>query len=490
MKSYILTISLILSILTYINIIHCTKKDEKSSSSSISTAELSSIKQAEVQKDKFYIEPYLQNVFGNGISILWWTYKQPEKSYVIYGLDTTNTEKSTVEYYPEVRKYLNIVRLTGLKPNTTYKYQSVSDSYISNNYTFKTSSINNEDVHFCLLGDGRTDDIFIVANHQRILEHILLKKPDFVLYNGDMVKNGDNYHWDIFFRNIMTKTVNGSIISSIIPFFYSVGNHEISDPVNQGYETGGLLNTMKRYKAFIDVPSNNSINPDWEERYYSFKYGPASFIVLDSNNTSDDKYDNCSSIPDNVTPDWEPGSEQYKWLVNQLDIASSSSAFTFVMFHHAPYTKGSHGSIDDRHSGYHLRVLDSLFRSKGVDGAFVAHDHLVERCLTGPEGFWNKFDETDPNNLNYFVQGNGGEGARTPQIGWENWMQIPNAPKGSYYSRYFYDWESTTARSFSDIILHYVGDNVWQATFKVIKVQDDNVESIHDEISFTRSMPF
>ena len=258
-----------------------------------------------------------------------------------------------------------------------------------------------------------------------------------------------------------------------------MGNHEIYDPEHDGYASGGLAGTsMARFQAFCVNPDNGCTDPRWRGRYYAFTYGCVTCIVLDLNNTSNDALDNHDKIPDGYSPDWEPGSEQYDWMVEQLREAERKSAFTFVFAHPAPYSRGEHGTSDksiDYQRGFELRALDPIFRNHGVDAVFTSHDHIVEHCLTGPEGYWEDMDVNDPANLNYIVQGNSGHSARDPHPEWKQWMQIPNAPPETFYTVWFYDWNKTnnprTVRcSLTDVQVSKASARAWTAKFQVVSV--------------------
>ena len=80
--------------------------------------------------------------------------------------------------------------------------------------------------------------------------------------------------------------------------------------------------------------------------------------------------------------------------------------------HPSPYCRGVHGAPDQSQSGWQIRALDPVFRQYGVDAVLSSHDHMVERCLTGPAGYEEAMDDTASANLNYFVMGNSGKSAR------------------------------------------------------------------------------
>jgi len=289
----------------------------------------------------------------------------------------------------------------------------------------------------------------------------------------------------------------------------AVGNHEIYGGEG-GYAKGGLADTMPRYQAIVSNPDNETTDPRWAERYYSLKYGPITFIVLDANNTSADELDNHRDIPDGFSPDWEPGSEQYLWMLERLEQARSESAFTIVMSHPASYSRGVHGTSDnpgtDYQTGYELRTLDPVFRQYGVDAVIQSHDHLVEHCVTGPPGWWRQkgaFEPEhpqhsawldDPANLNYLVIGNSGEASRGAHPNWADWMDIhrddPEAPVGTFYSRFFYPWVGLSQMaSYLDLRVIKRGAT-WEATFSIVRRDDDTGEVAEfNEFILTRRDP-
>ena len=138
-------------------------------------------------------------------------------------------------------------------------------------------------------------------------------------------------------------------------FFPSLGNHD------------WLTNRAKAYLDYFTLPGN--------ERYYTFACGPMQFFCLDSDREE----------PDGITPD----SRQGQWLKSGL--ASSTSAWHVVYFHHAPYSSGIlHGSQTGESD-----ALRWPFKSWGAHVVLTGHDHLYERLRA--------------DSLTYFVNGLGGD---------------------------------------------------------------------------------
>ncbi len=443
------------------------------------------------------IEPYLQDFTNDSIKIVWWTDTQTERNVVHIVKPVLSTTSATSRQMRGVTFVRHIAMLTGLKPDNEYEYYVESDITRSQRYQFRSGISRDKPFHFIYLGDGQHVDNQVIIRRKALYKTVMDLKPNLIVCGGDTVEYGtyNSYEktWESFFRQICTATQGGVPVASTIPHYFAVGNHEIYDPEHDEYASGGLAGaSMARFQAFCVNPDNGSNDPRWNGRYYAFTFGCATFIVLDLNNTSNDSLDNHDKIPDGCSPDWEPGSEQYRWMIEQLKIAQRTSAFTFIVAHPSPYSRGEHGTSDkaiDYQRGYELRELDSVFRAYGVDAVFTSHDHMVEHCLTGPEGYWEKMDVNDPANLNYLVQGNSGHSARDPHPEWKRWMQIPGAPPETFYTVWFYDWNKannpTTVRcSLYDVQVSGISASTWQATFQLISI-DGLPEQMRNNNVFT-----
>lgn len=132
-------------------------------------------------------------------------------------------------------------------------------------------------------------------------------------------------------------------------FFPSIGNHD----------WGG--NGVKPLLDYFGLRQNQT--------YYEFIQGPVHFFILDSDRNE----------PDGVTST----SEQAIWL--RKGLAASTSPFNVVVFHHAPYSSGRHGSTE---------YMRWPFKSWGADAVLTGHDHVYERLIV--------------DGIPYFVNGVGG----------------------------------------------------------------------------------
>ena len=186
--------------------------------------------------------------------------------------------------------------------------------------------------------------------HRRVVEAILkYSAPDLVLHSGDLVANGaDVAQWPVFFgieKELLRK----------VAFFPSLGNHERNDP--QFYE-------------FFQIG----------KPYYSFDWGNAHFIVLNSD------IGNAASNAAAKAAFWE---EQRRWLEADLQ-KSQGAAFRFLVAHHPPFTAVARRQGDNPE----MTALVPLFEKYHLSAGFFGHDHNYQHYLK--------------NGTHYVITGGGG----------------------------------------------------------------------------------
>lgn len=192
------------------------------------------------------------------------------------------------------------------------------------------------------------------------------RAPDFAIHTGDIVySSGEAEKQDPRFF-IPYKT-----FLARAPFFVSLGNHDVQ--TKRGAPT----------LAAHDLPHNN---PEGSERYYSFDWGDAHFIALDSNEIL-----KKAGFIDKTA--------QGRWL--KADLAATTKKWRIVFFHHPPYSCMLSRVITEilaRH-----RVA-KVFEEGGVDVVFNGHDHLYHRSVP------MKKSKPAEDGITYVVTGGGGRG--------------------------------------------------------------------------------
>jgi hypothetical protein len=147
-------------------------------------------------------------------------------------------------------------------------------------------------------------------------------------------------------------------------FFPVLGNHDYSDGAG-----------ITEYLDYFTLPGAGIVgsNTSGNERYYDFVIGPVHFFALDSQGALNSASDRAA---------------QRAWL--QAQMAASTSAWQIVLFHHAAYSSGQHGSTT---------AMQWPFASWGADAVIAGHDHTYERLQIG--------------GIPYFVNGLGGKSLYT-----------------------------------------------------------------------------
>ncbi len=319
--------------------------------------------------------PYVQNLGRTEVSILW---------------RTTDSVTQTLEYGPKAAPYAfavteatptreHEIRLTGLDPGTFYHYRVVENGIVrasGDDLRFITDHGRaDDDFQFFVTGDigANTSDAFQFETQAMI--RTLRPRAEFGLLAGDIVyPDGDSDDYDEMLMQPWAELLCNT------PVWPALGNHDWrSDPEK---------NFVKEWA----LPNN--------EHYYSFDYGSAHFIALDT-------------MEGNLYEE----SEQLAWL--EQDLATNDALWTFVFFHHPLITctyKGNNTGLSEQ--------LMPLFEQYGVDMVFTGHAHTYERLYPVRQGMPVHVDQDpyyqDPGAPVYVVSGSGGKikrGAPTSYCG-------------------------------------------------------------------------
>jgi calcineurin-like phosphoesterase family protein len=223
--------------------------------------------------------------------------------------------------------------LTGLQPNTRYEYDAAGSDAGKGSFKTAPAAGATDPYSFVVWGDTRTrHDV-----HRRVEEAVVKHGiPDFVLHTGDLVADGnDSSLWPVFFdieRELLRRTA----------FFPSLGNHE---------------RNSRDYYDFFQVTTP----------YYSFNWGNAHFIVLNSD------IGNAASSAGARETFW---TEQTRWLEEDLK-ENQKADFRFVYAHHPPFSAVARR----QDSNPHMTALVPLFEKYNVNAGFFGHDHNYQHYL-------------------------------------------------------------------------------------------------------------
>jgi hypothetical protein len=208
-----------------------------------------------------------------------------------------------------------------------YKIFDSKDNVWTEVKTYKTASnAPNDNFRFTVLGDSRT-----YPDAWKTISEATLD-TDFTLFMGDIVADGKKASdWDAWFDY-------GKIFIARELVYHCVGNHDDDD------SPSGFDNVMGLYT----LPSN--------ELYYSFNYGNAVFICLNSEDPNNDV--------------------QYNWLISTLE-ANKEKTWKIVFFHKPFYTAPSHTGEMDAYFNTWWKAFDDY----GVDMIFNGHTHNYQRTV-------------------------------------------------------------------------------------------------------------
>ncbi|NOU97119.1 metallophosphoesterase [Paenibacillus sp. LMG 31456] len=248
---------------------------------------------------------------------------------------------------------------------------------------------------FVVMGDSRgssngTNETTLRALMENIKK--LSPLPQFILFTGDQVSGGSDVGKQLAdWKNIVDDYYP---ITSMYP---TLGNHEHDEAIFT--------------QSFPTLPKEQL--PGYGKTVYSFDYGNARFITLNSDRL-------------NAKMKYIIEKEQLDWLENQLK--TSNKTHTFVQFHVPAYPVGAHlgSSLDGDPAS--RDALWSILDKYKVSVVFVGHEHNYNRRLV--DSAFNGSGYQFKNKIYQLTVG--GAGAPLYSGNKEN-KQVVVGPKASYH---------------------------------------------------------
>lgn len=292
--------------------------------------------------------PYLQMISPRGVTVRWQTPGETA-SVVRYGTVPGALSQSAREQ--GVRE-VHAVRLSGLQPATRYYYAAGEGEGEPNWFVTAPPAGSDTALRLAVLGDPG----YAGPGQQAVRDAMLgwlrdhpragMAYLDLLLTTGDNAyRSGTNRQFqDNFFvpyREILRN----------VPVWPTYGNHDA------------------RRWAFFDIfsfPAQGESGgvPSGSTNYYAVDYGNAHLVFLDSQ-----------------ASDRDAQGAMMRWL--KQDLAATTQRWLIAVFHHPPFTRGSHDSDDRGDSNGRMQDMREAFlpvlEQAGADLVMGGHSHMYER---------------------------------------------------------------------------------------------------------------
>ncbi|MFM1823611.1 MAG: hypothetical protein RI967_1877 [Planctomycetota bacterium] len=251
-------------------------------------------------------------------------------------------------------------------------------------------------------GTGRGRDQYLLTEtkgYQENIANIKSRGADMLIFAGDLIEGTSNEcqrRWDEFWRH---NAGEYNDLFSGMPFVAAIGNNCIYNGGSNGSANPLVQYARKQWSSYFDFPANN--DPAAKDLYYRTDYGPVTIITLCSvgalgandnvapaqgqyiNATSPDNRDTnrawLLNYPYGDLPDFNIGTAQWNWAVQELAAARAAGQIILVQWHHTPFSRGIHGtSVTSTQSGEAMRIYAPLMEQYRVAGVFTGHSEVAE----------------------------------------------------------------------------------------------------------------
>ena len=320
--------------------------------------------------------PYLQQVGANQAIVVWAT-REAGTARVEYrtGSGSLRVETATSTFRSSSATgipnyYQHEATLTGLVANTTYTYD------LRNADVDPTPGVVDQlrtaplpgtgTVRLVAFGDSGSGS----SSQSRVATAIGDDTFDFAIHNGDVAYSRGTYaefeaRFFPYYRDWLRRKA----------IFPAIGNHDDMTSSATPYRT---LFVLPRDGATAAYPNN-------AERFYSFDYGPAHFIALDTQ----------AAFLSTARRQ-----EQLAWLTADLQ-AAQDRPWRIAFFHRPPYSSGAeHGSdLAIR------QAFGPLFEQYNVQIVVTGHEHSYERTVP-----WRESSTITRQAVTYVISGGAGAG--------------------------------------------------------------------------------
>ena len=237
--------------------------------------------------------------------------------------------------------HVHAFTITGLTPGEHYEYTVTCDNGTVGSGSFTAAPADDAtSVTLFAYGDTRSQPSIHDKLAKRMIEEYKNDPASqtLVLHSGDWVSDGGReYKWDDQYFDPSYKNMHE--LQATMPIVGTPGNH--------------MARGLSIFKKYFPVQYAGSRGV-----YRSFDYGPAHIVLIDQ-----------------YYARYSTGSEQYKWLEN--DLKNSSKKWKILVFHAPGWTvEGHHNNNSDVQ-----RYIQPLAKKYGVSLIINGHNHFYARAM-------------------------------------------------------------------------------------------------------------
>lgn len=301
--------------------------------------------------------PYLTGLADTSLAIAWTTAD-----------DAPGEVRIGANVYAAARRRLpsgawqHEASISGLQPGALYTYTVAISGQPAYDAAFRTAPASGA-VIFVAFGDSGSG----MANQLAVRDRLAQTSFDLAVHTGDIAyERGAYAEFESHYFAVYAGLIDH------LPFYLAPGNHE--------YLTGQAAPYLDLF-----VLPQQALRPYDQERYYSFDYGDAHFVALD---TEAPLYYASPAVSDDMAD----------WLAH--DLAATAKPWKVAFFHRPAYSSGLHGSQADVQ-----QKLVPVLEQGGVNLVLSGHDHSYERTIPIRGGAPTPFSS---GGIVYVVTGGGG----------------------------------------------------------------------------------
>jgi hypothetical protein len=297
--------------------------------------------------------PYLQAATSTSIVVRWRTNAVTDRR-VWYGsapgsLTSVATAPGTGTDHE--------VRVSGLGAATTYYYAvgttagPLAGGDASHVFVMPPVPGTATPIRMWMIGDAGTASTNQLAVRDAYVTYTGARRTDLWLMLGDNAySSGTDAQYQGALYDIYPSLLRQT------PFYPAYGNHDA--------ESSTAATQSGPYFDMLTLPIQGEAGgvASSTKAYYSFDHGNVHVVVLDSSES-----------------DRSPTGPMLTWLKD--DLAANTRPWTIAIWHHPPYTKGSHNSDTEAELMQMRQNALPILENGGVDLVLTGHSHSYERSV-------------------------------------------------------------------------------------------------------------